>query len=174
VVKAFPSRCAHRKITHQADGAIREAFGDVDHLTMGMLWVLERASGGWIVDVRQLDPGLDPPQAGLAADPLVTLVLGVKAISGEGVAEGTNGTSPIIIAASGPEQTVAISGVAAQVHHSPCAQVMIDGVQKALVAIGGVPSHTVHHQIRISGFQLEQQGCRGNLFPLVGWQQIAE
>ena len=85
VIELLPAFGAEGQIADQADGAVSRAFSDVANLAVGMGWALEGAGRGWLDGVREANGELGALGAGMGADLLMTLTLGLKAVGDEGI-----------------------------------------------------------------------------------------
>ena len=79
-----------------------------------------------------------------------------------------NGTTAVIVAPHNPVFLILVSLVAAQVNHPTGMQVLIDGMQKDFIPIGSIASHDIDIQIRVVGWQLQQQSGGRHFFAPVG------
>jgi len=174
MVEALPGRALVRDIAHQTDGAVGEAVGDVDDAAMGVVGPLIGAVRRWIDDIGQSHGWGDPFAAGLIAKPFVALPVVVVAIGDEGVAEGANGASGVVIAAQGPKGLVLVGVVPPQVNDAPGMEVMIDEVQDLIIPQAGIADDSLDMEVGVEGRQLEEQGGHGICFRLVGRAEVVQ
>jgi hypothetical protein len=157
MIQGFPRRGADGYIPHQTQGAILEAFADVEDLAVRQARVLVGALRGWVACVPQADYRFDAPLASLTTEPLVALTLGIEPVGGESIAKGTQGASAIIVAAKWPPALVLVGLVGAEVDH-PSGLQFVDGVQEDVEAKAGIAHDSVEVQVGIEELQLQEKG----------------
>jgi len=86
-------------------------------------------------------------------EPLVTALVKVEAVGGEGIAKWADGT---VIATDGPCRLVAVSLVSAQVDHAAGAEVLVDNAQDTGIAKGGVTDNVSDEERGVEGSELEE------------------
>ena len=75
-------------MAHEADGAVSEAFADIENATVRMVWAKIRALIRRVVGVLQVNGGRSALAAGAITEPLVPLAIEVEAVGSEGVSKG--------------------------------------------------------------------------------------
>ena len=153
VVVPFPGWRANGDISGQTNGAIGKTGTQVDDPAMVSFQV--RAVWGRIGHIRELELGCCVFQASLLAKPFGTLASTVKAIENQAVAVGADRSAAIVISPQNPVFLIFIGWMTAQVDHPAGLQVVVDGMQKNIIAIPGIASHGVNFQVRIVLCQLE-------------------
>ncbi len=118
MVDPFPGAGACGQVAHQTEGAIGETFPQVEDFAIGMSRRLVGTLVRRLEDSSQGDPGLDAVETSVTTGPLVSLAVGIEAVGGEGITEGTNGTAPVVIAAHWPLGLVLVGGVGPEVDHA--------------------------------------------------------
>ncbi len=133
MVKAFPGRRTDWDVADQADGFVVKGLLDAQRLAVLIGFTLVGTVLRRIGDVFQVHGWCCLVQTSLCAKPLVTLSVCIKAIRGESVSIGANGTPFVIVTPRGPLCFVFVGGMCAQVNH-PLGTTLIDGVQKRVIA----------------------------------------
>ncbi len=115
VVETLPGRRTDRNVAHQANGAIGKGFTHVDNLAMravsGLIGTcFWRASHQF--QVHQWRRSLE---ARLAAEPLVSVPVGIESIGGQSIAERTDRTPLVIVAPDRPLIFAPVAGVSARI-----------------------------------------------------------
>jgi len=114
-----------------------------------------------------------PFETSLAAEPLVSLPVGVKAKGSEGMAKGAGRAPLVVVAAHDPLCFVAVTGIGPQAHDAFGAQQKA-GVQEGIVSQTCISGDGLDDQIRVEQRQLEQERCGGILFSFVGRQKVIQ
>jgi len=156
VVDTLPGRSAHRDVPHETSRAVLEALADVDDLAMRVVFMVGvKALVRGIGDAFHRDDGCTSIEAGLAAEPLVTLAVGVEAVGGEGIAMRTHRAAFIVVAAHDPSRFVLVGLVSAQVDDATGVKVVVHHTQNDAVAEASIPSDGIHVEVRVEGGELE-------------------
>jgi hypothetical protein len=127
VVDPLPGGGAEGDIAHEADGAVGEAFTDIENATVRMVWAEIGALIRRIVRVLQVNGGRSAIEAGAITEPLVPLTIEVEAVGSEGVTEGADRVPFGIIAADRPEGLVFVGVVGAEINNAPGTERTVDG-----------------------------------------------
>jgi hypothetical protein len=175
VVGSFPGGRTDRDVTDEADGVIGlEAFLDVDDLAVVVIGSEVGTLIGGSGEFWDADERIDAAGAGLSTEPLVALTVEVETISGEGVAEGANGTALVVVAADRPEGFVAVGGMGAQIDDPTGVETGVDGMEDDIVTEGGIAHDVGDVEAGVEGSELKQLGSEGVLLACVGRGEMVE
>jgi len=173
VIEAFPGGRTDGDVTHEADGVIGETFTHVDDLSVGMISGLKGALVGWIEGTVHGGDGGEVLETSLITEPFVALAVRIEAVGGEGVAEGTDRASFVVVAADRPQRLVLVRRMGTQVNDAFGAE-LVDRAQEDVVAQASVAGDRVWLEVRVEGSKLKQEG-RGRVFlSLVGGLEIIQ
>jgi hypothetical protein len=137
MVETLPGGYADRDVAYQADRVVSEPLPEVEDASAGAVGSLKGTRVGRVGHSVQADEGRSPVEASLGTEPFVALTVGIEAIGGEGIAEGTNGATFVVVAPDGPQAFVPVGVVGAQVD-DPFGAKLVDSAQDEVVAKAGV------------------------------------
>jgi hypothetical protein len=155
MVEAFPGGGEEGDIAHKADGAVGEAFADIDDATVRTVWTKIGALVGRVIRVLQANDGRSAAATDAITEPFVPLAIEVEPVGSEGVTEGADGATLGIVAAHRPESLVLVGVVGAEVDDAPGTEHILDGAQHDVVAEGGVADHVRDVKTGIEAGELE-------------------
>jgi hypothetical protein len=141
MVEAFPGEGEEEDVAHKAHRAVGEAFTEIDDATAGMLQAEIGALDGRGVNVLQTNNRRSTIEAGTIAEPFMSLAIKVEAIGSKDVTEGADRTTFGVISADGPEGSVLVSFVGAEVDDTPGVEHIVDGAKYDVVTEGGIADH---------------------------------
>jgi hypothetical protein len=127
VVDPFPGGGAEGDVAYEANGAVSEAFADIENATVRMVWAEIRALTRRVVGVFQVNGGRSAIEAGAITEPLVPLAIEVEAVGSEGVTEGADRAPFGIVAADRPKGLVFVGVVGAEIDNAPGTERIVDG-----------------------------------------------
>jgi hypothetical protein len=81
MVEAFPGGRAEGDVAHEADGAVIEAFADIDDATVRMVQAKVGALDRRVVSVFQANDGRSAIEAGVIAEPFVRQAVEVEPLA---------------------------------------------------------------------------------------------
>ena len=109
-----------------------------------------------------------------ATEPLVAAFFEVEAVGGEGIAEGADGTTFVVIATEEPLGLVSVSLVSTQIDHAAGSEEIVNDAQDRGIAEGGVTGDIFDVQGGMEGGKLEELGGKRNLLTSVGGGEVVE
>ena len=174
VIEGLPGRRTHGDIADQAQRAVGEGFGNIDHPSMPVLLGLIGTFGGRVADLRQGNTGRKTFEAGFVAGPFLAGTLAVIAEGGEGVAERAKRTAAVVVTAGHPLLVVPVGGVGPAVDHPAGCQGGIHGMQEEIEAVGRISGNGIDMQVRVIWLELQQKCGGRQVFMQIGRAEIIQ
>jgi hypothetical protein len=120
------------------------------------------------------DDGLSLIKANAATEPLVAAFFEVEAIGGEGIAEGTDRATLVVITPERPKRLVVVGLMGTQTDRAAGFEKIVNDAQDRGIAEGGVTGDVFDVQSGMEGGKLEELGGERNLLTSVGGGEVVE
>jgi hypothetical protein len=109
-----------------------------------------------------------------ATEPFVATFVEVEAVGGEGVAEGADRATLVIIATEKLLGLVAVGSMGTQTEHTAGLEKIVNDAQDTGIAEGGVTDDIFDVQRGVEGRELEELGSEGDFLAGVGRREVIE